>query len=473
MTIPLTGVRPPAAFESLRLRTVRPAAASIGQTATADRTIENLALVIFWLLLLEGALRKWVAPEYSLYLFFIRDPFVLLIYWRAFRLNAFRNAGLLFQLGLLFAVVAVFLVLLQSMGAGSPRSLAVATYGWRQYFLYLPLPFALGATLTGESLQRFARHASVAVMLTAPLVILQSVTSPSAILNRGIAEDASLQFQSFAFTAGRIRPSGTFTSNVGVAQLIASTFALVLAAWLLPAAQRKMRVPWLLVASAATGACLAVCGSRAAFAQVALVLMASMLLGLTTSATSTRVRALFVPLALASAGAVLYPIVFPEALGLMLNRVAEAAASAGSAGSATFGRAFHETVDFVNFMSHTPLAGYGLGMGGNGRTYLNNIDPDLLARASAESDWSRHIVDLGIVVGPLLIVYRIICTIALFIASLRATRTSASPFPILLFGFVGIGLFYGQLTGHGTVGGFLWLFVGLCMASCRAVEPSP
>ncbi len=462
--------RPPAAFEPVRLRTVTPRIATAAQPVAADRSIENLALLIFWLLLLEGALRKWVAPQYSQYLFFIRDPFVLLLYWRALRVNAFRNSGPLLQIGLLFAFAALLLVFVQSISFGNPRLFAVAIYGWRQYFLYLPLPFALAATLNGESLQRFARHAFVAVIVTVPLVIVQSVTSPSAVINRGTADEASLQFQSFAYTQGRIRPSGSFTTNVGVKELIVSTFALLLATWLMPAAARKVRLPWLQGATAATGACLAVSGSRAAFVHVALVLMAALLLGMTTPAAAMRRRALFIPLALAGTGAVLYPIVFPEALSLMLSRVAETSSVAGSAGSAILGRAFYESIDFIRFMSHTPLTGYGLGLGGNGRTWLGNSDPQLLALVAAESDWSRHIVDLGTVAGVLLIIFRIVCTAALFIGSLRATRASASPLPLLLFGYVGIGLFYGQLTGHGTVGGFLWLYIGLCMASCRLAQ---
>jgi hypothetical protein len=54
--------------------------------------------------------------------------------------------------------------------------------------------------------------------------------------------------------------------------------------------------------------------------------------------------------------------------------------------------------------------------------------------------------------------------------AVRATRVSRSPLPLALFGYVGILLLNGQITGHGTVGGFAWLFLGLCMASCRIAK---
>src|SRR5262245_65856612 len=58
------------------------------------RRIETLVLLLFWLLLFEGALRKWVLPEYSRYLFFVRDPVLLLIYWHALRAQALRGTRL-------------------------------------------------------------------------------------------------------------------------------------------------------------------------------------------------------------------------------------------------------------------------------------------------------------------------------------------------------------------------------------------
>ena len=37
-------------------------------------------------------------------------------------------------------------------------------------------------------------------------------------------------------------------------------------------------------------------------------------------------------------------------------------------------------------MEHTPLVGYGLGLGGNGRTFLGSVGEELLKDAYAELD---------------------------------------------------------------------------------------
>jgi hypothetical protein len=441
----------------------------------AHRRIETLVMGVFWLLVLEGSLRKWVLPQFAHYLFFIRDPLVLLIYYHALRAGLFRGSNGFLQAGLAFAAVALPLALVQIASLGSAQALTVVAYGWRQYFLYLPLPFIMARTFTRESLTRFLRHAALALIINAPLEFLQFHASPAAVINRGIAEDESLQFKSFSYIGGLIRPSGTFTSSVGVKELVASGFALLLAAWLTPAASRRVGKSFLLVATAAAAAALALSGSRGAFVHCVIVLLSALAVGFISRCASIRGRALTLPLALVGAVIVLYPIVFPDALAAFVSRSRAAYASESQFSSlGIVGRALYETVDFVNFLGAAPLAGYGLGLGGNGRTFFQSDDPEFLGRIAAESDWSRHIVDLGPVVGLLFIAYRIAFTLWLLAQALRATRLSASPRPLVLFGYVGVGLFYGQLTGHGTVGGFLWLYLGLCLAACaQAVASGP
>ena len=456
-------------FEPVRLRSaVAMPQAPASADAVANRTLENLVITLFWLVVLEGALRKWVAPQYARYLFFLRDPVMLLVYWQALRLNALRNMGPLLRTGVVFSFVAILLAFVQSITFGDARLLPVLAYGWRQYFFYLPLPFIMAATLNEASLIRFARHAFLAVMVNLPIVLLQRVSPASAVINRGIADDVALQFQSFAFTGGGIRPSGTFTTTVGVKELIASSAALLFGVWLTPPARRRMGNLFLIVSAAALAMCLAVSGSRAAFVHVSIVLLAALALGFISRSSAVRARAVLIPLVLVGSGVILYPIVFPDALRDMLQRVSEAqAAEMRFSSLGIFGRALYEYVDFFSLMGQSPIAGYGLGLGGNGRTFISAGAITPLGIPYAESDWSRHIVDLGPLIGVMFIVYRLCWVGWLAARSWRVTRLVDRAFPLLLFGYVGIGLLNGQLTGHGTVGGFLWIFLGLAMTACR------
>jgi hypothetical protein len=225
------------------------------------------------------------------------------------------------------------------------------------------------------------------------------------------------------------------------------------------------------VAAAGAATCLAMSGSRGAFVHFGIVILSSMVLGIVTRDSSVRTRALVLPLVLVGCGAVLYPIVFPNAFEAMLTRAVEAHSFESQYSSlGILGRALYETVDFVQWLTTTPIAGYGFGLGGNGRTYIAESNPELFKLITAESDWSRHIVDFGPVFGVLFILYRIVFAGSLALRALRASTVSQSPFPLLLFGYVGVNVFYGQLTGHGTVGGFSWLYLGLLMAACKVAE---
>jgi hypothetical protein len=210
-------------------------------------------------------------------------------------------------------------------------------------------------------------------------------------------------------------------------------------------------------------------GSRAAFVHIAFVVLSSLALGLVSRQAAVKSKALVLPLIIVGLGAILYPIVFPDAFAAMLGRVTEANSVEMQASSlGIVGRALYDAIDFVRLMGQTPLLGYGFGLGGNGRIYLGSASTILADLPYAESEWSRHIIDFGPVFGVLFICYRILFTVTLGIQALRATNAVPSPFPLLLFGYVGVGLFYGQLTGHGTVGGFVWIFLGLLMISLKS-----
>ena len=459
-----------APFDPIPQKLHTPAAATTQAQGLSgsERAVQRLTLVIFWLVIMEGSLRKWVAPGFSHVLFFVRDPFVLLVYWYALRGGLFRNPSLFLKIGIAFACVAPLLAFAQIAQVGDSRMGTVVAYGWRQYFLYLPFPFVVARVMTEDFLWKLVRHVFIATILTAPLMFAQFESPPASVINRGSAEDEALQFKSFDLLGDKIRPSGFFTVNVGNNNLIPCTLSLLFAAWLTPGNRRRVRTPMLIVTAGATATCLALSGSRAAFAGAALVVLSSMLAGLLIRKATIRFRAIVIPGVLCGVGAVLYPILFPDAFETMLARATVSDTFGDTQGTyGIVGRALYETYDFIYLMGDSPLIGYGLGLGGNGRTYLGDEANHLLQNAYAESDWQRHIVDLGPVLGVLFIIFRIALSLDLVRRTIQATVRALDPFPVLLLGYVGIGVFYGQLTGHGTVGGFLWLFLGITLGASR------
>ncbi|MBY0468999.1 MAG: hypothetical protein K2Q07_08495, partial [Burkholderiaceae bacterium] len=69
--------------------------------------------------------------------------------------------------------------------------------------------------------------------------------------------------------------------------------------------------------------------------------------------------------------------------------------------------------------------------------------------------------------GVCYIAFRLGLVVWLLRLVLQATRRVPDPLPMLLFAFASYVLLLGQLTGHGTINVYGWLFTGLCIAASR------
>ena len=437
------------------------------------RRIVALATAFYLLLIFEGALRKWVLPAHGELLFFIRDPCALAIYALAMRHSLLPVRHPLLVAGMAFAALGALMILVQAVGIAAtiPDWPILAAYGWRNYFLYIPLPFILAETLRRADVERLIKITLVLTVPVAILVFLQFRAPPYAPINVGFASNVAEQFRGLTVDAEHTRPMGFFTSDVGQKEFTVSSLAMVLSLWILPAARRYVRTWLLLVATCAVLTCLAVGESRGAVVHGGIIVLAALVSALVIRQGRVAARAILLPGALAALAIVLYPSVFPGGYSAFVDRWDRAAAAESAVTSfGIIGRALYGFVDFSNLMGTTPAAGYGLGLAGNASLTLGVVIPGF--HGWAETDWARHIVDLGPIVGVAFILYRIVLVAWLGRVCLAGARASADPLPILWFAFVGVELLYGQLTGHGTVNGYGWLFTGLCLAAARAHEKS-
>jgi hypothetical protein len=430
------------------------------------RQIVALATAFYLLLIFEGALRKWLLPTHGEILFFVRDPIAIAIIALAVRYSFLPRRQPLFIAGAVFAAVGVLVILAQALGVAAtiPQWPILAAYGWRNYFLYIPLPFILGQTLQPQDIRRLVKLTLLLTVPVAVLVFLQFRSSPFAPINVGFAADVSQQFRGLSVDAEHTRPMGLFTSDVGQKEFTVSALATVLALWILPAARRYVRSWQLAIATCAVLTCLAVGESRGAIVHSGILVLAALSCVVVLRRSGISSRTILLPVALAAIAVVLYPIIFTEGYNVFVDRWNRAAiAESGATQFGIFGRALYGFVDFFSLMGSTPVAGYGLGLAGNASLTLGVTIPGF--HGWAETDWARHIVDLGPVVGVAFILYRIVLVAWLGRVCVIGARANADPLPLLWFAFVGIELLYGQLTGHGTVNGYGWLFAGLCLAA--------
>lgn len=433
--------------------------------------IVALVFLVYLLVILEGGLRKWVFPGFSQYLFFIRDPFVLLAYALAWQGGWWPRNNPLLSVGLGLAATGLIVGLIQSLtaGGGLEGRLLLAGYGWRNYFYYIPFAVLVGQVVRERELRWLFRLTLWMAVPIAVLIFLQFRAAPDAPINIGTGASESLQFRGLGLDADHTRPTGTFTSDVGQKLFDASCVAMLMAAWIAPVGRRFIPNWQLLIATAATLTALALSGSRGAMVLSGIVVMSAIGCSVLLRGAGLSARAILIPSILCVVAAVLYPIVFPDGYSTFMARWTSAAAvESESFRFGLFGRALYGFIFFFNIIADTPLVGYGLGLAGNASLTLGvTIDG---FSGWAEDDWSRHIVDLGPIFGVAIIIARIAFTVWLTRRCISGAIRNRDPVPILLLSFIGTELLVGELTGHGTVNGYGWIFAGLCLA---ASAPQP
>ncbi|KPF47829.1 hypothetical protein IP87_00305 [beta proteobacterium AAP121] len=449
------------------------AGTAVGSAERGRRQVVALVFAIYLLAIFEGALRKWALPQFSQYLFFVRDPLLLVAYALAWQHGLWPRRQPLFTAALWMAVLGVALGAAQAAsGPPSELRLLLGVYGWRAYFLYVPLAFLVGQTFQARDLQRLYALTLFLALPIGLLVAAQFFSPPGAAINVGSAADEDLQFRGLAATAERTRPMGPFASGAGQQQFAATACAIALLAFLTP--RRLPQPPWWLLAGGAAGVltALALSGSRGTVLQAGLCLAFAVLLGLLGRGAALKTRALVWPLTLSVLSLALYPLVFPEGFAAFVERwtVADAAESRHFEWG-VFGRAAYGLIDFGRLLGEVPLLGWGLGYGGNASITLDAVIDGVRPGQLAETDFARHMVDIGPLAGLGYITFRLLLAGWLAMQVLRTLKLSDDPAPMLLFSYVGYVLVLGQITGQGAINVYGWLFAGLLIAACRQAPP--
>jgi hypothetical protein len=444
------------------------------------RLVVGLVFTIYFLAIFEGVLRKWIAPQWGRPLFFIRDPFVLAIYILVFsRRTRFRTEFL--EMGCLFAAAGLILIVAQRILGTREHDLlppVLVAYGWRNYFFYLPLAFIIGRYLDSRDLGRLVRATALISVAMSILVIVQFGSPPSSPINTGLGDNPDEIYKNLRLPEGFVRVCGTFTSNLGLTAFAASAVAFAILMWLAPNRSRSLS-SYMVLACGTVGAlvCLSVSGSRGAFVWSGLIFVTA-IAGLSLASGWLGLRTALLITVLVASGAVIAPVLFPDATRSFRERWSDAGEAEervyGSGG--VFGRATYEVFSFRVLLEKTPAQGYGLGSAGNGAWRLGTRDQVIeftnsAETAAAETDWGRNILELGPIFGCMFIMYRVAFVIWMAKKALVATARSGSALPWVLFAFVAVIMFNGQITANGTINAYGWLFTGFSLAAANCATP--
>ncbi len=419
------------------------------------KAIRVLIWIYFFLLIFEGALRKWILPGLSDPLLLVRDPFVLAIYFLALGQRAFPFNGITAALAAIGSVG-----LFAGMTLGS-QNLVVTCFGFDALFFHLPLIFIIPKALNRGHVINIGRWVLILALPMAALMAVQFRSSPDALVNCGVSGSIGQQIRG---AMGKIRPPGFFAFITGAAQFLAcATVFLIYGFW------RKKTYHRLLLFAAGLSIVVsaAVSTSRLTLGAIGTVFVMIGVILLYDRRGFSNALGILIPIGLILVVATNLDV-FHEGREVFDARFEEAGdkgIGVVQTASNWTARAFGDFYGGFLAMEKAPILGAGLGVGTNvGARVLSGQYGFLLA----EGEWARVILELGPVLGMAYLAIRVILCIMIFRTAVAAARVG-NPLPMLLFGSCAMLLTIGQFSQSATLG-FAVLGSGLCLAAANLEE---
>jgi hypothetical protein len=420
------------------------------------RQVVRLVVIVYWLLVVEGALRKWALPSAQQALFFIRDPFALLAMMLALRAR-------LVPFGRLFAVVGALALAMtciagyQMVANGFP--VQAALIGLRSYVFYAAFAVVVAAVMRREDLYGVVRWTLWSCIPMAVLTAVQHVSPPSAFINASYSGG-----EVFTVAEGVVRTTGTFTFTAGMACFIGMGMACLCAAYYRQLNRPLMTLPAFVATALALAACLAISGSRTAFVMAAITVLAFVGAELCKPAGRQRLDVLIgVPVLLVFLGGFV-ALFFADGISALIDR--QAGATRGGEDFVT--RMLTLVGPGAARMDWVPPLGAGIGATSGAGQASGVVLP-----YNPESEIERILVDLGMVPGLVYVAFRWGLLGWMLIAGLQCVRRNEDSLPLLLWSTTAPHLFNGLLVNQGTINGYGWICTGLTIAALATSAPAP
>lgn len=408
--------------------------------------------VYFFLLIIEGALRKWIAPSLSTPLLIVRTPIVLVIYAIALRAYVFpRNL-------MMGAILSISLLSLFAGLLMLPETPIVALFGFQATFLHLPLLFIIPRVFDSSDVRRVGYWTLVLSIPLALLMIAQFVSPSSGWLNAGAGEGSS----QLGSALNHVRASATFSFITGPV-----FFYTLVAAFLCDHLFSGGKYPlWLVSASSlSTAMAAATAGSRTLALSLLIVIACALFIGIFLQ-PHLLLRSIKVAVVLAFVGLVAAQLpLFNDAFHVLSVRTEGANAGEGGIEGVFNSRILNTyTEPFEKLFDANPL-GQGLGVGTAGGSNLLTGETVSTLKGSWEVEWERNIFECGPFLGLAFVILRISIIVAMGWSAFFWARRN-NTLPLLLYCGCFTGLLQGNF-GQATTVGFSVFIGGLCLASMR------
>ncbi len=145
-------------------------------------TLKRLIIFFFFYMIFEGVIRKWIFPNFSTQIYFIKDFFLIIIYLIGLKYHLIFKSNY----AKLFTVIILILSLFGFLGYDySKDSIIYYIAGLRSYWIFLPLFLIIVHLFSKNDLIKFFKLNLFFIIPNFLLVLFQALSPESSIINSG------------------------------------------------------------------------------------------------------------------------------------------------------------------------------------------------------------------------------------------------------------------------------------------------
>jgi len=406
----------------------------------------------FFLLIFEGALRKWVLPGLSEPLLIVRDPVAIWLLYKSITTGIWKPNGYVL---LMWAVSVLAFSLALIAGHGN---ILVALFGLRITAIHFPLIFIIGNIFNQDdvlSLGKIVLWLNIGMTL---LVAIQFYSPQSAFVNRGIGGD--LEGSGFGGAAGFFRVPGTFSFTNGLAFFYGMAAAFIFYFWVANNPNKNFKI-LLILSTTALMAAIPLSISRTVLFQI----LVTFIFMLIISGNNIRIIPK-IGIAVLAIGLMFTTMkdisFFKTATDAFTERFTSANKTEGGMEGVFVDRFLGGMYGALTDESF-PFWGMGMGMGTNVGAKILTGERKVGVFLISEGEWGRVIGEMGVILGFVVIIIRISLVLHLLRKAWGAiSQKNVLPWMLLSFGMLSI---LQAPWAQPTTLGFSVLIGGLILAS--------
>ncbi|MFL9844947.1 hypothetical protein [Flavobacterium rhizosphaerae] len=201
------------------------------------KPLKTAIWIYFYLLIFEGALRKWVLPGLSAPLLIVRDPIAIFLIYMSLKKHIWKPNNYVI---IMWMITTLSFIMALLAGHGN---IVVAIYGLRITFFHFPIIFIIGEIFEKNDIIKMGKVLLWINIGMTLLVGVQFFSPQSAWVNRGLGGD--VEGSGFQGTGEYFRVPGTFSFTVGLSLFYGLVAAFILYFW----SNLKIVSKYLLIAS--------------------------------------------------------------------------------------------------------------------------------------------------------------------------------------------------------------------------------